>query len=236
MVAGIGIRDATAARGDTLEPAFEERLELHQKGARLHDLLGVDELLATTKLAGGNEVLDLREDHWNDCPRLGYTGDLVDHPLSPDLRVDLPEAGKQDPLTGPLGDQHAGRPHERIDDIADPKRELLYSPVDAGADDCFCQVHLRLGQRSLGAGFLRGEKGRYPFLEALFCSGRGSDCAQIALGTDLEPLDVPEGDVTWIASLQFLLGFQFVQGLLVSAFGLLDLAFGLQYISPRNQH
>ena len=54
--------------------------------------------------------------------------------------------------------------------------------------------------------------------------------------SDLELLDVAECDVTRIASLQFLLGFEFVHGLLVGALGLLNLAFSLQYVGLRNHH
>src|SRR5262245_44209408 len=55
MVAGIGVGDASAAGGDPLEPAFEERLEMDQERAGPRDLLRIDQLLPAAKLAGGNE-------------------------------------------------------------------------------------------------------------------------------------------------------------------------------------
>ena len=52
--------------------------------------------------------------------------------------------------------------------------------------------------------------------------------------TDLQPLDLAERNVARIAPVQLLLGLQFVHGLLVRALGLLELAFGLRDIRPRN--
>ena len=95
-------------------------------------------MLATAKLAGSNVVLHAGDNHGDDGERLRYAGDLGDHSHFHDLCFDLSEAGEQDSLTGPLGDQHPGRAHERIDDIAYLESELLHAPAHAGTDNGLC--------------------------------------------------------------------------------------------------
>ena len=63
--------------------------------------------------------------------------------------------------------------------------------------------------------FCGREQRRDPRLGGLFCSRGGSDRTHAALHKNLELLDFAERDVTRIAPLQFLLGLQFVHGLLV---------------------
>ena len=90
--------------------------------------------------------------------------DLGHHSDLHDLRLDLPKAGLQASPTGTLRDQDPGRTHERVDDVADPQRELLDPPAHAGADDGLVQLHLGLSQRGFGAGLFGREEGGDPRL------------------------------------------------------------------------
>src|SRR5215470_14379167 len=92
VVVGIGVCDAAAARSHAVEPALIERLEKYEKGARPRHLLRVEQLLATAKLASGDEVLHVRDHHGDYGPGLRYTRDLRDHSRLHDLRFDLTEA------------------------------------------------------------------------------------------------------------------------------------------------
>lgn len=47
---------------------------------------------------------------------------------------------------------------ERVDDVADPQRELLERSVDAGVEDGLGELGLRLRQRGLGARLLRRQQ------------------------------------------------------------------------------
>ena len=69
---------------------------------------------------------------------------------------------------------------------------------------------------------------------ACFAAVAAAIAAQAAFDKNLELLDFALRDDTRIASLQLLLGLQFVHGLLVRALGLLDLAFSLQEIGLRH--
>src|SRR5262245_58659133 len=95
MIVRIGIGDATAAGRDVVEPTLVERLEKREKSARARHLLDVDQLLAATKLAGSNELLNVRDHHRDDGKRLRYTGGFGDHPRFHDLRFNLPEPSLQ---------------------------------------------------------------------------------------------------------------------------------------------
>jgi hypothetical protein len=99
---------------------------------------GVDQLLAAAELAGGNVVLHVGHHHRDDGERLGHAGDFGRHSGLHDLRLDLIEAGLQAALPGAFRNEHAGRPHQRIDDVADAQDELLDSPVHAGAHPRSC--------------------------------------------------------------------------------------------------
>src|SRR6185295_100313 len=57
MVAGVSVRDASAARRHVIESAFVERLEKGEDCSWARHRLGVDQLLAATELAGGDVVL-----------------------------------------------------------------------------------------------------------------------------------------------------------------------------------
>src|SRR5262249_35791481 len=125
VVVGIGIGDTAAAGCYIVEPAFIERLERYREGALPCHLLGIDELVAATKLTGGNDILDIRDHHRDDCPGLENTCDFANHSDLHYLRFNLPEARLQTSLTQALRNQYPGRSHERIDDIADPEHKLL---------------------------------------------------------------------------------------------------------------
>ena len=59
----------------------------------------------------------------------------ADHADLHDLGFDLPKARMMVRPPGSLRDQDPGRTDERVDDVADPQRELLHASADAGADD-----------------------------------------------------------------------------------------------------
>src|SRR5262249_22030530 len=198
VIVGIGIGNAAAAWRYTVEPALEERLKEYEEGAWPSHLLRINQLLAATELARGDVILHVGDHHWDNGPRLGDTCDLGNHPFLHDLRFDLPEAGLEHSLTSAFGDQDPGRTHQWIDDIAHSEGKLLHLPIHARANNRLIQIDLRLAQRRFGAGFFRREKRRNPFVSALLRSGCGSDCAELALCTDLEPLDLAEGNVSWI--------------------------------------
>ena len=134
----------------------------------------------------------------------------------------------------PLRDQDSGRTHERIDDIAHPQRELLHSPAHAGTNNRLVQIHFGLGQCGFGAGLLGRKNGRDPLHSGLLCGRCGSDRTQATFYKNLKLLNLAERDVTRIATLQLVLGFQFVHRLLVSTLGLLNLPVSLQDIQPRH--
>jgi len=69
----------------------------------------------------------------------------------------------------------------------------------------------------------------------VFCSSGGSDRAFAAFHGNLKLLDIAARDDTRVAPLQLLLGLQLVQGLLVGALGLLNLAFSLHDIDLRDR-
>src|SRR5437016_8200217 len=134
VVIGIGIGDTAAAGRYVVEPTFVEGLEKCEEGPGLPHLLRVDQLLAATKLAGGDVVLHTRDHHRNDGPRLRYAGDLGRHSGFHDLRFNLSEAGLK-ALGASLRDQDPGGTHERIDDVAHAERELFHPPAYPGTDN-----------------------------------------------------------------------------------------------------
>src|ERR1043166_8462328 len=70
MIAGIGIGDAAAARSYAIQATLVERLKKHKKSARPRHLQRINQLLAAAELPGRNVVLHVRDDHWDDGPRL----------------------------------------------------------------------------------------------------------------------------------------------------------------------
>ena len=139
-------------------------------------------------------------------------------------------------LTSARGDQDPSWSHHRIDHISGPQRKLLHAPVYAGTDDRLPQFHFGLCQCRFGTRLLSWQKRGNPLLGLLFCSRCGGDSTLATLQIDLKFLDVSECDVTGIASLQFLLGLEFVYGLLVGALRLLNLSFSLHYLGLRHHH
>jgi hypothetical protein len=93
----------------------------------------------------------LCDHHRDNGEGLRYARDLGDHSLLHDLGFNLPEAGLQASLTGALRDQYPGRTHQRIDDIADPKEELLHSAIDAGPNNRLIQIDLLRAVRRVGS-------------------------------------------------------------------------------------
>src|SRR5262249_53099513 len=227
VVVGIGVSEGAGARSPAVQPALIERLEKYEKGARPRNLRCVDQLFAATKLASSDKVLHIRDHHWDDGPGLRYTGSFGNHSRLHNLPFDLTQAGKQNSLTGALRDQDSGGAHERIDDITHSQPELLHSAAHSGADNRLVQVCFGLGQRGFGTRFLGREKRRNSLLGGLLCSGRRGNRPEAPLHTDLEPLDFAERHVPRIPSLELSLGLQFVNGLLVSASGLLNLTVSL---------
>ena len=144
--------------GVTPQAALVERLEVDQNRSRPHHLQRVDQLLATAELAGGDEVLHADHHHRDHRPGLRHAGGFGHHANLHDLRLDLPEAGDQGAPPGTLGNEDPGRPHERIDDVTHPQRELLHAPAHAGPDDGLRQFRLGLGQGGLGACLCAGSR------------------------------------------------------------------------------
>src|SRR5215207_9833521 len=236
VVTGVGVRDAAAARQHAVEPTLVERLEKDQNGSRPRHLLGVNQLLATAELAGGDEVLHVRDHHRDDRHGLRYAGDLGRHSDLHDLPLNLPKARLQAALSGAFRDQDPGRAQERIDDVADPEGELLHLPADPSPDDRLRLICFGLGQRGFGAR-LFGWKERGDLRLGTLFGGRGRrNRAFAALHGDLEFFDVPARHHAGIAPLQLLLGLQFINGLLVGTLGLLDLAFRRHDVSARDHH
>src|SRR5262249_35988120 len=88
----------------------------------------------------------------------------------------------------------------------------------------------------LSAGLRSWQKRRDTLLGVLFCRSRRIDSAQLSLSTDLESLDFAECHVARVASLQLALGLELIEGLLVLALGLLDLAVRLRDIGLGHDH
>jgi hypothetical protein len=233
MIAAICIGDAAAAGRHAVEPAFVERLEKDEDGARTGHLLRLDQLLATAELASSDEVLHLRDDHGDDRPGLRYARDLGRHSDLHDLCLYLPKAGLPALPPGTLRDQDPARTHHRVDEVAHSQGELFHAPAHAGPDDGLGQLHFRLGERGFGAGLLGWQESGGPRLGGVLCCGGGSNTPFAALHGDFEPLDVAAGDNARVTTEQLLLRLQLIQRLLVGALRLLDLAFGSEDIGPR---
>ena len=138
-------------------------------------LLRVDQLLTAAELTRGNVVLHFRDHHRDNGPWLGCARDLGDHSNLHDLCFDLSEAGVQNSLAGPFGDQNSSRSHHRIDHIADAQRKLFYAAVHAGTDNGLLQFHFGLRQRRFRTCLLSRQKGGNPLLGLLFCSCSGGN-------------------------------------------------------------
>src|SRR5437868_11977507 len=102
VVAGIGIDDATASRRNPLEAARVERLQEHQDGTRSHGVLRFNELLASAELTGCDVVLNTRDDHRYDGPRLRDARGFRHHARFQNLGLDLSKACLQRTLSGSL--------------------------------------------------------------------------------------------------------------------------------------
>src|SRR4051812_47309361 len=234
VVAGIGVGDAAAARQYAIKPTGVERLEKDENGSRPCYLLGVDQLLATAELAGGDEVLHVRDHHRDDGHGLRGARDLGRHSDLHDLGLNLPKARLQALLSGASRDQDPGRAHERVDDVTYPQGELLHLPADASPDDRLGQIRFGLGQRGFGARLFGWKEGGDLRLSTLSGRSGRSNRALAAFYGDLKLLDVPASHDAGVAPLQLLFGLQFINGLLVGALGLLDLAFRRHNVSARN--
>ena len=73
-------------------------------------------------------------------------------------------------------------------------------------------------------------------LGTLFSGCGRRNRAFAALDGDLKLLDIPARHNARVAPLQLLFGLQFINGLLVGALGLLDLAFRLHDVRARDHH
>ena len=114
------------------------------------------------------------------------------------------------------------------------RRELLHLPADASPDDGLRLICFGLGQRGFGARLFGWKEGGDLRLGTLF-GGRGRrNRAFAALDGDLKLLDIPARHNARVAPLQLLFGLQFINGLLVGALGLLDLAFRRHDVSARD--
>src|ERR1700737_5502125 len=133
MVAGIGVDNATAAGGYSLQTALVEGLEERKDRSRFCQVLQINELISAAELTGRDIVLNTRHDHRDDRPWLGDACGLSHHARLHDLSFDLSEAGLQSTLPCSLGYQDSGRPHQGIDDVADAKEKLLHAPRNSGA-------------------------------------------------------------------------------------------------------
>src|SRR6202022_3736063 len=149
VVAGIGVDDTTAAGGYSLQTALIEGLEECKDGSRFCQVLHINELVSAAELTGRDIVLNTRHDHREDRPWLGDACGLSHHARLNDLSFGLSEAGLQPTLACPLGYQDSGRPHQRIDHVADAKEELLHSPGNSGTDEGLVIINMRLLQRGL---------------------------------------------------------------------------------------
>src|SRR3984893_801289 len=147
VVTGIGVDNTTAAGGYSLQTALVEGLEERKDRSRFCQVLQINELISAAELTGRDIVLNTRHDHRDDRPWLGDACGLSHHAPLHDLSFDLSEAGLQPPLPCPLGYQDTGRPHQRIDHVADAKEELLHSPGNSGTDEGLVIINLRLLQR-----------------------------------------------------------------------------------------
>ena len=132
-------------------------------------------------------------------------------------------------MTGALRDQDPGWTHEWIDDVPHAQRKLLDTPGHSGTNDRFSQFHFGLLQFRFSSGLLGRENGVHPLLGILLCGLGGLDGAEVTIQAGLKPLDVPLRHVTRTASLQFLLGRQFIQCLLARALGV-DTTRGVDWI------
>ena len=128
VVAGVGIGDATAARGYPVETSLIKWLQKYKQSAGPRDLLSVNKLLAAAELPRGNVILNTCDHHRNNCPRLRYTRYFGRHPWLHDLPFNLVETSLQTSLAGAIRNEDASRPHQWIDDVADSKCELLDTP------------------------------------------------------------------------------------------------------------
>ena len=161
-------------------------------------------------------------------------GDLTDHADLHHLRFDLPEASdKRDPPRFG-GNEDAGGPQHRVDDVARPQRELLDGACDAGTHEGLVQLDLRLFERGFGACLLcRQKRGNFR-LQGLLVRKCGVNRTLPAVNGNLQTLDLAQRDDIRVALPKLGLGLQFVHSLQICALRLLDLAirrrqFGLRH-------
>ena len=141
-----------------VQTALIKRLQKDQERARLRDLLGFNQLIAGADLTGGDVVLHPRYDHRNDGQGFGGTGCFGGHADLDHLRFKLPEAGLKRMSSASGWDQDTGRSHERIDDVADPKNELLHPAGHAGINNRFVQIDLRCLSAASALAFWAGRR------------------------------------------------------------------------------
>ena len=138
------------------------------------------------------------------------------------------------PSARAIGDQDAGGTHERIDDVAHPKRNCSTRPLTpAGRPSC-PRSTLAWASAASALAFSAGRTVEIRALAALFCRGGGGDRTSAAFHATSSCSISRNGDVARIAPVQLPLGFQFVHGLLVRAPGLPELALRLQDIGLRH--
>ena len=96
FVAGVGVGRATAAGRNVVKLAGIEGIHEHRDRPGRRNLLDVDQKVRRPDLAGGDDVLNLRDDDGNDGEGLGGACDLPEHADLQDLRLDLAETGHHD--------------------------------------------------------------------------------------------------------------------------------------------
>ena len=115
------------------------------------------------------------------------------------------------------GNQDAGRPQHRIDDIALPERELLHRAGDTREDKGLVEIDLRLRQRGFRARLLGRQKRFDLGLQRLLVRESGVDRALPAVDHDLQALDLALRDGACIFLQKLGLHLKFVHGLLIGA-------------------
>ena len=79
MVVGIDIGDAAATRRDVIQYSRIERFEESQHGSGRADLLQLGQLIGLDDLAGGDDILHLRDHKGDDGHRLADASRLGHH-------------------------------------------------------------------------------------------------------------------------------------------------------------
>ena len=202
----------------------------------LHRLGDIDQLFTAAELSGGYEILYADNHHGDDHPGLGNARDFGHHPGLHDLAFDLAETGLQARTERCGRNQHAGGARHRIDDVADLQRELFDTTCHTGTDHGLCQFHLGLGEGGFGTRLLRRQDVRDAGFDALLCGHGRIDTALSGLDRQLKLFDLTASDDVRAAAIEFLLGLQLVDGLLVGALSLHQLGFGAGKFGAGENH